>query len=90
MSALALIDGNSFYCSCERVFDAKLERLAECGSLARRRGHGSFMVPGVGPRKLLAKSVEPLPNSVGVTAVSFAAGLVFGSGHWRCSIPGEP
>ena len=26
MSALALIDGNSFYCSCERVFDAKLER----------------------------------------------------------------
>jgi len=24
--ALALIDGNSFYCSCERVFDAKLER----------------------------------------------------------------
>lgn len=26
MTALALIDGNSFYCSCERVFDAKLER----------------------------------------------------------------
>lgn len=26
MSALALIDGNSFYCSCERVFDPKLER----------------------------------------------------------------
>ena len=26
MSALALIDGNSFYCSCERVFDAKLEK----------------------------------------------------------------
>lgn len=26
MSALAMIDGNSFYCSCERVFDAKLER----------------------------------------------------------------
>ncbi|MGV8949716.1 MAG: Y-family DNA polymerase [Cypionkella sp.] len=25
MTALALIDGNSFYCSCERVFDAKLE-----------------------------------------------------------------
>lgn len=24
--ALALVDGNSFYCSCERVFDAKLER----------------------------------------------------------------
>lgn len=24
--ALALINGNSFYCSCERVFDAKLER----------------------------------------------------------------
>lgn len=24
--ALALIDGNSFYCSCERVFDAKLAR----------------------------------------------------------------
>ena len=23
---LALVDGNSFYCSCERVFDAKLER----------------------------------------------------------------
>ena len=23
--AYALIDGNSFYCSCERVFDAKLE-----------------------------------------------------------------
>ncbi len=22
--ALALIDGNSFYCSCERVFDPKL------------------------------------------------------------------
>lgn len=26
MTALALIDGNSFYCSCERVFDARLER----------------------------------------------------------------
>lgn len=26
LPALALIDGNSFYCSCERVFDAKLER----------------------------------------------------------------
>jgi|TARA_R100000365_G_C2738904_1_gene67803 DNA polymerase V len=26
MTALALIDGNSFYCSCERVFDAKLEK----------------------------------------------------------------
>lgn len=26
MTALALIDGNSFYCSCERVFDPKLER----------------------------------------------------------------
>lgn len=26
MSALALIDGNSFYCSCERVFDPKLDR----------------------------------------------------------------
>lgn len=26
MSALALIDGNAFYCSCERVFDPKLER----------------------------------------------------------------
>ena len=25
--ALALIDGNSFYCSCERVFDAKLARV---------------------------------------------------------------
>ena len=25
--ALALIDGNSFYCSCERVFDPKLARL---------------------------------------------------------------
>ncbi|CAA2144457.1 hypothetical protein MBLL_03581 [Methylobacterium bullatum] len=25
--ATALIDGNSFYCSCERVFDAKLARL---------------------------------------------------------------
>lgn len=25
-SALALIDGNSFYCSCERVFDPSLER----------------------------------------------------------------
>ncbi|MDB5612470.1 MAG: polymerase, partial [Devosia sp.] len=25
-TALALIDGNSFYCSCERVFDRKLER----------------------------------------------------------------
>ena len=24
--ALALIDGNSFYCSCERVFDPKLEK----------------------------------------------------------------
>ncbi len=22
--AIALIDGNSFYCSCERVFDPKL------------------------------------------------------------------
>ena len=28
------------------------------------------MVPGLGPRKLMAKSVEPLPNSVGVTAAS--------------------
>ena len=26
MTALALIDGNSFYCSCERVFDPKLEK----------------------------------------------------------------
>lgn len=26
MNALALIDGNSFYCSCERVFDGKLEK----------------------------------------------------------------
>jgi len=26
VTALALIDGNSFYCSCERVFDAKLEK----------------------------------------------------------------
>ncbi|WP_092423235.1 Y-family DNA polymerase [Devosia crocina] len=26
MTAIALIDGNSFYCSCERVFDPKLER----------------------------------------------------------------
>lgn len=26
MTALALVDGNSFYCSCERVFDPKLER----------------------------------------------------------------
>lgn len=26
MTALALIDGNSFYCSCERVFNPKLER----------------------------------------------------------------
>lgn len=25
--ALALIDGNSFYCSCERVFDPKLVSL---------------------------------------------------------------
>lgn len=25
--ALALIDGNSFYCSCERVFDARLTRV---------------------------------------------------------------
>ncbi len=25
--ALALIDGNSFYCSCERVFDPKLRAL---------------------------------------------------------------
>ena len=25
--ALALIDGNSFYCSCERVFDARLARV---------------------------------------------------------------
>ena len=25
--ALALIDGNSFYCSCERVFDPKLARV---------------------------------------------------------------
>jgi len=25
--AIALIDGNSFYCSCERVFDPKLARL---------------------------------------------------------------
>lgn len=24
-SAIALVDGNSFYCSCERVFDARLE-----------------------------------------------------------------
>lgn len=26
MTALALIDGNSFYCSCERVFDGRLEK----------------------------------------------------------------
>lgn len=26
MTALALIDGNSFYCSCERVFDPRLEK----------------------------------------------------------------
>jgi hypothetical protein len=25
--AIALIDGNSFYCSCERVFDPKLARV---------------------------------------------------------------
>ena len=25
--AIALIDGNSFYCSCERVFDPKLARM---------------------------------------------------------------
>ena len=25
--ALALIDGNSFYCSCERVFDSRLARV---------------------------------------------------------------
>lgn len=26
MTAFALVDGNSFYCSCERVFDPKLEK----------------------------------------------------------------
>jgi putative addiction module component (TIGR02574 family) len=40
-------------------------------------------------RELLAKSVEPPPNSVGVTAARLAAGLVFGSGHWHCSISGR-
>lgn len=29
----ALIDGNSFYCSCERVFDPKLANLSIGGQL---------------------------------------------------------
>lgn len=35
------------------------------------------------------ESVEPLPNSVLVSAAFSASGLIFGSGHWRCSISGR-
>lgn len=60
MTALALIDGNSFYCSCERVFDPKLEkrpvivlsnndgcavaRTAEAKALGIRMGQPMFQI----------------------------------------------
>lgn len=60
MTALALIDGNSFYCSCERVFDPKLEkrpvivlsnndgcavaRTSEAKALGIKMGHPMFQI----------------------------------------------
>ena len=40
-------------------------------------------------QEVFAKPVEPPPNLVGVTTAMLAAGLFFGSGHWRCSISGK-
>jgi hypothetical protein len=39
--------------------------------------------------ELPLESVEPLPNSVWAAAALRASGLIFGSGHWRCSISGK-
>jgi len=39
--------------------------------------------------ELPVESVEPLPNVICVAAASAASGLIFGSGHWRCSISGR-
>ncbi|SMQ67527.1 DNA polymerase V [Devosia lucknowensis] len=60
MTAFALSDGNSFYCSCERVFDPKLERrpvivlsnndgcavarTAEAKALGIKMGHPYFQI----------------------------------------------
>lgn len=40
-------------------------------------------------RQLSLESVEPLPNSLCAAAAFWASGLIFGSGHWRCSISGR-
>lgn len=39
--------------------------------------------------KLAFESVEPLPNVLRVAVVRVTTGLIFGSGHWRCSISGR-
>jgi DNA polymerase V len=60
MTAFALVDGNSFYCSCERVFDPRLEkrpvivlsnndgcavaRTNEAKALGIRMGHPYFQI----------------------------------------------
>ena len=69
--------------------DTEPERLAERGPVALGFRAWGRCMPGLSLRQLLAKAVEPLPNSSGVTAALLATGLFFGSGHWLCSIPGE-
>jgi hypothetical protein len=69
--------------------DTEPKRLAERGALARRRLRVSRPMPALGLAELFAKGVEPPPNFVGVAAGFSAAGLIFGSGHWRGSISGR-
>ncbi len=75
--ALALIDGNSFYCSCERVFDPKLSgvpvivlsnndgcaiaRTAEAKALGIRMGEPYFKIRDLCRRQRCASSAATTP-----------------------------
>jgi hypothetical protein len=47
-------------------------------------------MPALSLAQLIAKGIEPPTNVSGIAAAVSAAGLILGSGHWRCSISGRP